>query len=351
MIYSSLQKRPNLSYLLLGLVFVVWVSGMALAESEAFPDGYDWILGCLLFGTTLAWMGAAALVGAVAPVNNTVMKYAYGALAVFLLGFVIYVIAVGILDVNPGSYYPGHSSLRFEATLWAWMALVGLVGSLAPRNIKGWVYVPLVATPLFTGIVYAAFLLLAWSVSLMDSDKLPFEFALVVTFGLPVFLLYRAFLSRLIWLNSLLRSNLRFILVAVSTVALVTLDLWFVLMGSSLRITALVGLVVFLAFGVPLLWNRDKHNFRAAVLALGIAMASYWLIVLVASMVLIFITPWWVGFSLPFTGGIVISVAAGYLISEVRHPWRNVLVATIGPGLLMMMLMCFYLFSPLQKGI
>lgn len=97
-IHSILQKRPGLSYLLLGLVFVIGVAEVVLAGIGIFPDRYDWILGCLLFGTVLAWMSAAALAGAVAPVSNTVMKYAYGVLTAFLLIFVSFAIAILILD-------------------------------------------------------------------------------------------------------------------------------------------------------------------------------------------------------------------------------------------------------------
>ena len=53
-------------------------------------------------------------------------------------------------------------------------------------------------------------------------------------------------------------------------------------------------------------------------------------------------------FFFPLIGGLIVSVPAGYLISEMRHLHRNVFVAAIGPGLLMLMITCVYWFGLLD---
>ena len=156
------KKRPGLSYLLLGLVFVIGVNQVVLAGTDFLPGRYDWILGSLLFGTTLAWMGAAALAGVVAPVSNIVMKYAYGALLIFLLAFVAsmtaYVVLYPIPEVKPDWLSP--FSLPMGLAIWAWMTLAGFIGSLAPRCISARAYIPLVICPLITGIGVTGLLLM-----------------------------------------------------------------------------------------------------------------------------------------------------------------------------------------------
>ena len=54
---------------------------------------------------------------------------------------------------------------------------------------------------------------------------------------------------------------------------------------------------------------------------------------------------------MPVIAGMFIAVPAGYLISEMRHPHRNVLVAAIGPGLLMFLIMSYYWLGVLDKGL
>ena len=99
--------------------------------------------------------------------------------------------------------------------------------------------------------------------------------------------------------------------------------------------------------------ERRLSEFKVVVAALGIAIASYWVVAIAAlatAVALMGSSPFGVMFLLPVLAGIVVSVPAGYLISEMRHPHRNVLVAVIGPGLLMMMMMSFYWFEVLGKG-
>ena len=154
MIHSVFQKRPGLSYLLLGLIFVIGVVEAALVGIGAFPDKYDWILGLLLFGTTVAWMGAAALAGVVAPVSNTAMKYAYRVLLLFPLTIVATVIGYLVLsqfyNTEPDWLY--YFALPVGLILLAWTPVAGLAGALAPRDINTRAYIPLVIAPILAGI-------------------------------------------------------------------------------------------------------------------------------------------------------------------------------------------------------
>ena len=359
MIYSVFQERPGLSYLLLGLVFVVGVTQVVLAGADFLPDRYDWVLGSLLFGTTLAWMGAAALAGVVAPVSNTVMKYACGVLTAFSLILISSVIAVIILDSqidNLHSYWLITTTVGL--TFGLWMTLAGLVGSLAPRDINAKAYIPLVIAPILVGISVLA-LLISSTLSHVLMPRLgqvgytqPTLFGL---YGLATFLLFREFLARLKWTRRL-RSGALFVLVVVATIALAIPVLWaigWVHWVRDLWRSALFVVVILAPFGIVALRTRD---FGVATAALGIAMASYWVIIIVSFMAtaaLMGDSPYrgfgvlWLSF---ISAGIVVSIPAGYLISEMRHPYRSVLVASIGPGLLTMMMMSFYWFEVLGKG-
>ena len=362
-IYSTFKERPDLSHLLLGLVFVSWFLGMALLDSGVVPDRYDWALGSLLFATTLAWMGGAALAGATAPMSNMVMRYAYGVLAVFPLVFVAHAVALGFhylrFDTDP-DWFQLYSP-PVAITLWAWMALAGLVGSLAPRDISTKAYISLVTTPLIIGICVVVYHTPYIQLPLPNWEGWNFiGFALLGFYGLAVFLLFRAFLSRLTRVDRL-TSNLMFIPVAVFTVVMATLTLGFVLVAEGVLTLAMFGLMILLPFEMVQLRakrsgqckKRQKRHFRVAVAALGIAMASYWAIMIVAVAGDVFLlggSSFGVIWLMPFMAGIVVSVPLGSLISGMRHPYRNVLVAAVGPGLLMLMIMCFYWFEVLDKG-
>ena len=363
------QERPGLSYLLLGLVFVVGVTQVVLAGGDFLPDRYDWILGSLLFGTTLAWMGAAALAGVVAPVSNAQMKYAYGVLAALPLAIVALLLVVTsfeFVELFPAllEQYDWLIVQFFIVILWVWTTLAGLIGALAPRDIDARAYVPLIVAPLFMSTVYIAFSLLIMTIALLPyPDWVGWEyigFALLGSYGLAVLLLFRAFLSRLTWVDRL-RSKLLFIPVAVSTLMLVILDLGVVLWAEGFAAVALFGLMILAPFGVVTLRVVRAEQYReqrlrhvgVAVAALSITMASYWVVIVGAvagGLVFLFISATGWMFFLPIMAGMVISVPAGYLISEMRHPYRNLLVAAIGPGLLMMMIMCFYWFDVLDKA-
>ena len=359
MIYSTFQKRPGLSYLLLGLVFVIGVAEVALAGSGAFPDSYDWILGCLLFGTTLAWMCADALAGAVAPISNTAMKYAYRVFTVFMLIPVAIVIAYLALYGISGREPDGMSYFALPMVLFllAWTPMVGLVGALAPRDIDTLRYVSLVIAPILAGIGVLELLLHAalpatgipWLESIVTEYTYPMLFG---SYGLATFLLFRGFLSRLKW-PRWLRSGVLFVPVFAVTTALTTLTLWGVWTFYWVRdlwALTLFGVVILAPFGIVTIWTRE---FRVAMAALGIAMASYWvvgIVALAATAVLLDGSPFGFLILFPVLTGIVVSIPAGYLISRVRHPYRNVLVAAIGPGLLMMMIMCLYWFVFLGKA-
>ncbi len=354
MTYSTFRDRPYLSRLLLGLIFVVGVAEVALAGTGIFPARYDWILGCLLLATTLSWTGVTALAGATAPLGNTVMKIAYGVLSVFPLAFVASMIAGLVLsDSSMDVEWLSPFSQPAGLTLWAWMALAGLVGSLAPRDISAKAYVPLVITPLITGMGVLAYFLPGESLPQQSWVGWRFiGYALLGLYGLAVFLLFRAFLLRLTWTDRL-RSNLLFAPVAVSTVALTVLTLAYVLSAGGTPAVALFGLVILLPFGFVLLRDmRSELDLRVTVGALAVAMSSYWVIVVVAVAVgLYFLRAdiGWVLF-LPLMAGIVVSVPTGYLISEMRHPCRNVLVAIIGPGMMMAMIMWFFWFQVIDQS-
>ncbi len=368
MIYSTFQQRPGLSRLLLGLIFVIGVAEVVLADNDILPIGYDWILGCLLFATTLAWMCAAALAGVVSPVGDTVMKYAYGVLLTLPLAIValLLVVTFEFVELFPAllEKYDWLIVQFFIVVLWMWTTLAGLVGSLAPRDIDARAYIPLVIAPLFMATVSIAFSLLIMTITLLPQpDWVGWEyigFALLGSYGSAVLLLFRAFLSRLTWVDRL-RSKLLFIPMAVSTLMLVILDLGIVLWAEGFVTVALFGLVILAPFGVVTLRvvraeqcrEQQLRHVRVAVAALSIAMASYWVVIVgavVGGVVFLFISATGWMFFLPITAGIVVAIPAGYLISEMRHPCRNVLVAAIGPGLVMMMTMCFYWFDVMDKG-
>ncbi len=118
----TFHERPHLARLLLGLVFIIGVAAVVLAGSNTLPGRYDWMLGSVLFVTTLAWMGAAAFTGATAPMGNAALKYAYAVLLVFPIAFAV----TGLQPL----------SQPVLVMLWAWMVLAGLVGALAPHDIS-----------------------------------------------------------------------------------------------------------------------------------------------------------------------------------------------------------------------
>ena len=359
MIYSTLQERPRLSHLLLVLVLVAWFSEMLLLHSEVIPGKYDWMFGCLLFATILAWMGVAAQIGAATPVDSTMMRYAYGALLVFPLIVAASLTAVEFLYPDYDDF-PSFFEPSLGLILWAWMALAGLVGATAPPGTSAWAYVSLVIAPLLMGIAMVIFLLatvIPWPGREGWWDHI--EYPLLGSYGLAVFLLSRASLSRLTWTGRF-RSNLLFIPVAVFTLVMTILTPWAYvwIFGANLKTTLLFVLVILAPFGMITLRDlrgeqcreRQLRHAKVAVAALSTAMASYWVAVLPPFAAGILLnTPWWLVF-LPLTAGLIVSVPAGYLISEMRHPHRNVLVAAIGPGLLMLMIMCFYWLEVLDKG-
>ncbi len=305
MIYSVFQEHPYLSRLLLGLISVIGVAEVVIAGTGVFTRMHDWILGCLLLATTLAWAGAAALTGTVAPVGNTAMKYAYGVLLVFPLILLVYMTADLILYQEFFDTEPDWLPRSVRLTFWVWMALAGLVGSLTPHNIDARAYVPLIIAPLLVGVgvmVVLAFLLLMLmgSALIPGADWVRWEsggLSLLGLYGLATFLLFRGFLVRFTWIRRL--------------------------------------------------------RVNVSLIALGITMASYCVIAILTFRVGVELLYWYASWTLfvPLPAGIIISIPVGSLISEMRHPYRNVLVAAIGPGLLMLMIMCFYWFSSLQKGI
>ena len=345
MVYSAFKKRPALSYLLLGLVFVIGVTETALAGIGVFPDNYDWVIGCMLFVTTIAWMGAAALAGMVAPISSAVMKWYYVALIAFLVALTAllatYAVLYEFFDAEPWvSYLYGLVGL----TIWVWMFFAGLAGSLAPRDINAKVYVPLVILPLLSGIVIMVFLFQS-ELLLRAIPWIGWEYVippLYGLYGLVTSLLFRGFLSRLKWTRRL-QSNLLFVPVAASALALTILVLWglgWIHWVRDLRASALFVVVMLAPLGIVTLRTRD---FRVSVAALGITMASYCVIAILTL---------YVGFRFLQLGGllfmyilagIVITIPAGYLISGMKHPYRNVLVASIGPGLLTLMFLTIYL--------
>ena len=349
MIHSTFQERPSLSYWLLGLLFAIGVTAMVLAGAGVFSNRYDWILACLLFGTTATWPIAAALAGVTAPMSQRTMKYAYGVLLVFLI------VSIAAMNTYPVLYQSYRTELDplsafglpIGFTIWAWMTLVGFIGSLAPRYISAKAYIPLVICPLITGIGITGLLLMTRPGVPLPDESLGFP--LLGLYGLVVFLLFRVFLSRLAWIDRL-RSNLLFIPVVIVTIVTATLTLGGVLWATDLQTAALFGLVILAPFGGATLramrseqrGERRSSEFKVTVAALGIAMSSYWMVAIVAftaAVALMGGSPFGVMFLLPILAGIIVFVPAGYLISEMRHPYRNFLVAAIGPGLLMMMMM------------
>ena len=367
MIYSTFQKRPYLSRLLLALIFVIGVLEMIVAANGALPERYDWILGCLLFGTTLAWMGAAALAGVTAPISQRTMKYACRVLLVFLIVSIAPMVASMALYQLSGGEQDGltYSTVLMALILWAWMTLAGLIGSLAPRDTSTMAYTLLVICPLITGMGVMVYLLMT-----MPGVPLPDEsvgFPLLGLYGLAVFLLFRVLLSRLKWTRRL-RSGLLLVPAVASTLVLTILTLWGVGWMSDvrtsvfdLRTSVLFGVVILAPFGVVTLRalrseqsrERQLRDLMIAVVALGIAMASYWVIVLVSFVLgtVILYSVWALMLLLPIMAGIVVAIPLGRVISRMRHPYRNMLVAAIGPGLVMTTTMCLYWFSGLQKGI
>ena len=359
MIYSVFQERPGLSYLLLGLIFVIGVAEAVLAGIGAFPDKYDWILGILLFRTVATWPIAAALAGVMAPMSKRTMKYAYGVLLVFFIVSIAAMIAYPALYQSYGTELAWLSAfgLPMGLIIWAWMILVGFIGSLAPRYISAKAYIPLVICPLITGIGVTGLLLMTRPWMPLPDESVGYP--LLGLYGLAVSLLFRVFLSRLKWTRRH-RSGLLLIPAVALTLALTILTLWGVGWMSDVRTSVLFGGVIFAPFGVVTLRalrseqgrEQQLRDLMIAVVALGIAMASYWVVAIVAftvAVVLMGSSPFGVMFLLPVLAGIVLFVPVGHLISEMRHPYRNVLVAAIGLGPIVIMTMCDYWFEVLGK--
>lgn len=367
MIYSTFQEHPHLSRQLLGLVLVIGIVEIALAGAGVFPEKYDWILGCLLFGTVATWPIAAALAGVTAPMSQRTMKYAYRVLLAFLIISIAPMIAYWALYRISGTEPDvlSYFTLPMTLILWAWMGMAGFIGSLAPRDTSAMAYTLLVICPLITGMGVMVYLLMT-----MPGVPLPDEsvgFPLLGLYGLAVFLLFRVLLSRLKWPRRL-RSGLLLVPAVASTLVLTILTLWGVGWMSDvrtsvfdLRTSVLFGVVILAPFGVVTLRalrseqsrERQLRDLMIAVVALGIAMASYWVIVLVSFVLgaVILYSVWALMLLLPIMAGIVVAIPLGRVISRMRHPYRNMLVAAIGPGLVMTTTMCFYWFSSLQKGI
>ena len=367
MIYSTFKKRPYLARLLLGLVFVVGVVELALASSDIFPGRYDWILGCLLFVTTLAWMGAAALAGATAPVSDRGMKYAYGV----LLGFpLVVVVSTTALEVQFATSRDWTEV--YALALWLWLVLAGLVGSLAPHKVDARLYIPLVFAPLLIVVgAYSVFLvaLVLNNVSEYWPDRQYIWVTPLVACGWMVFLLYWRFLSRLKWIHRL-QPNLLFISVTVSTVALMVLTIWCT--RTALRVTdplalTLLGALTLAPFGAVTFWYVRSESCREQMLlkvgvsmfALSITMASFCALSLVGSALVAEVSAaggveaagWGLAMLFIYILGIsIVSLPAGYLISKMRHPHRNLVVAVMGPGLATLSTMGSFWFGILEKS-
>ena len=374
MTVSKFREHPYLSRLLLGPIFVIGVAEVIVAGTGIFPTRYEWILGCLLFATTLAWTGAVALAGATAPVSNKLMKYAYGVLLVVPLAVVASFIALGSYELYFGTRNPGwidQVAVVLVLALWLWMVLVGLVGSLAPRSVDARAYIPLVIAPLL--MVVGAYSVLLVSVLEIVNEHWPNWIGRrytwlppLVAYGWIVFLLYWRLLSRLTWIHRL-RSIPVFITLTVSTLALVILAMWAVLRATDLLTVALFGVATLAPFGAIIFRSVRPECLREQMLrkvgvsmaALSIAMASYCVVFLVGLVLLVGVDAaggidaagWGVVVVIPYILGIfIVSLPVGYLVSKMGHPHRNLLVAAIGPGLVTLSTMGIFWFGILDKS-
>ena len=344
LMYSTLQDYPVVTRLLLGLILVAAL--IVLSESATGQSRYDSVFGYLLFAITLAWMGAAALAGAAAPVDNKVMRYAYLCLTTLIV--VIFasqaVFRVQSLNFDTEPYWLNPTNAPYTLTLCFWMVLTGLVGALAPKEIDLKAYILLVIAPLLMGIGLLGYLHLVLGFELLPSvaglSQDLSGSALLGSYWLAVFLLYRHLLSGPTWANRL-RPNRLFIPVLVSTVVLTTSDLGIFLLLHGPADAAVAAFMILAPFGVFITRSRAQ---RVSVAALGIAMASYpaSIIAALAGGLLIVGPGVWMMYAIPMVWAVFLSVPVGILIGRMRHPYRNVVVAAIGPGLVTMMIVYFY---------
>ena len=121
--YSFLLYRPRAVVLALFLLMIV---ELGLAFANAVPIEHEWLLGWALFLTTLAWMGMAGLVGAVAPIEDVAMKYAHAILAVLLAAVLTMFIYLASSDGET------VSDQRLGSMMLAWLGMTALVGAVAP---------------------------------------------------------------------------------------------------------------------------------------------------------------------------------------------------------------------------
>ena len=371
MIYSTFRDRPYLSRLLLGLIFVIGVAEVALAGTGILPTRYDWILGGMLVATTLVWTGVAALAGATAPVSDRGMKYAYGVLLGIPLAIVAFMTALEV-QVDTSSDW---TTAVWGLALWLWLVLAGLVGSLAPHKVDAKLYIPLVIAPLLIVVgAYSVFLvaLVLFNVSDLWPARIGRQYIWLTPFvacGWMVFLLYWRFLSRLKWTHRL-RSNLLFLSVTVSTVALMVLTIWCT--RTALRVTdplalTLLGVLTLAPFGAITFWYVRSESCReqklrkvgVSMFALSITMASFCAVSLVGSALVAEVSAaggveaagWGLAALFIYILGIsIVSLPAGYLVSKMRHPHRNLIVAVMGPGLVTLSTMGSFWFGILEKS-
>lgn len=371
MTYSKLRDRPYLSRLLLGSIFVIGVAEVALAGTGILPTRFDLVLGVMLVTTTLAWTGAAGLAGATAPVSGRVMKYAYGVLLGLPLAAVVSMTALEVqFDMSTD-----WTTAVLAPTLWLWMVLVGLTGSLAPHEVDARLYIPLVVFPLLTVVgAYSVFLvaLVLDNISELWPAWIGRQYIWLTPFvvcGWMLFLLYWRFLSRLNWIQRLW-SNLLFLSVTVSTFALMILALWStwtVLRVTDLLVLTMLGVLTLAPFGAVTFWYVRSESSREQMLrkvgvsmaALSITMASFCAVSLVGSVLFLEVgaaggveaAGWGMAVLFIYILGISFaSLPAGYLISKMRHPHRNLVVAVMGPGLATLSTMGSFWFGILEKS-
>ena len=115
-------------YWILASLSLLLISEMVVAGIDLVPIEHEWVFGCLLFLTTMVWVGMVGLIGVVAPVSGDIMKRVYRILAYFSLVLFL----MGFLPILLG----GALAWLFWQWYWlflfmVWIGIVVVVGAIA----------------------------------------------------------------------------------------------------------------------------------------------------------------------------------------------------------------------------
>ena len=150
---ESILMKPRL-YTILAITLLLLIVELGLALGNLVPIEDEWLLGWLLFLTLLICMGMAGLIGVVAPVDRSAVKYIYPILVALPLA--IFTIFWTPLIATWG--------LVLFLGIITWLAIAALIGAATSAKQTTNSYSILIVVPLIvTALIGIPMVILLWT--------------------------------------------------------------------------------------------------------------------------------------------------------------------------------------------